>query len=52
MSLGAVNRRGRSITCEITVLPLLPGSDGAPAHGAIILMRDLPAGEDGADGAG
>ena len=39
-ALDAVNRRGRTITCDVTVLPLAtPSSDGA-ARGAIVLMKD------------
>jgi two-component system, chemotaxis family, CheB/CheR fusion protein len=39
--LEAVNRRGRSIVCETTVMPLVsPGSDGAEPRGAIVLMED------------
>jgi two-component system CheB/CheR fusion protein len=45
--LEAVNRRGRAIVCEATVLPLLgPASgDGAPVRGAIVMMEDRPASE-------
>jgi two-component system CheB/CheR fusion protein len=38
LDLEAVNRRGRTITCTTTILPL-PGSDGARG-GAILLMED------------
>ena len=39
--LEAVNRRGRAIICETTVMPLVsPGSDGAEPRGAIVLMED------------
>jgi hypothetical protein len=39
--LEAVNRRGRSIVCMTTVMPLVaPGSDGAGPRGAIVLMED------------
>jgi two-component system, chemotaxis family, CheB/CheR fusion protein len=41
--LEAVNRRGRTIECTTTILPLLSpaGSDGsAPVRGAIVLMED------------
>jgi two-component system, chemotaxis family, CheB/CheR fusion protein len=50
----AVNRRGRSIDCATTILPLVsPGADGDgdAVRGAIILMEDGPvAARDGADG--
>ena len=44
----AVNRRGRSIMCAATVLPLLgvASGDGIPVRGAIVMMEDRP----GADG--
>ena len=46
----AVNRRGRVIECETTILPLVaPDADGEQVRGAIILMQDGPA-PDGADG--
>jgi two-component system CheB/CheR fusion protein len=42
--LEAVNRRGRSIECDTTILPLItPDGDGDGVRGAIILMRDGPA---------
>jgi two-component system, chemotaxis family, CheB/CheR fusion protein len=47
----AVNRRGRSIGCTTTILPLLsPSGDGDAVRGAILLMEDGPAGQDGAHG--
>jgi two-component system CheB/CheR fusion protein len=40
--LDAVNRRGRSIVCQVTVVPLAPPSvDGVP-RGAILLMEEKP----------
>jgi two-component system, chemotaxis family, CheB/CheR fusion protein len=45
----AINRRGRSIVCVATVMPLPASSgDGAVVRGAIVLMEDRPSG----DGAG
>jgi two-component system, chemotaxis family, CheB/CheR fusion protein len=45
----AVNRRGRSIVCVATVMPLPASSgDGAVVRGAIVLMEDRPS----SDGAG
>ena len=44
--LEAVNRRGRTIACVTTILPLLAAGgdgDGAPVRGAIVLMEDSPA---------
>ena len=43
--LQAVNRRGRAIVCQATVLPLLgqASGDGAPVRGAIVMMEDHPA---------
>ena len=43
--LDAVNRRGRTIACVTTILPLLAvgDGDGAPVRGAIVLMEDSPA---------
>jgi two-component system, chemotaxis family, CheB/CheR fusion protein len=47
--LEAVNRRGRTIACVTTILPLLAAADGdgdgdgAPVRGAIVLMEDSPA---------
>jgi two-component system, chemotaxis family, CheB/CheR fusion protein len=44
----AVNRRGRSIVCSTTILPLaMVSSDGHAPLGAIVLMEDQPAGESG-----
>jgi two-component system CheB/CheR fusion protein len=41
--LEAINRRGRTIDCATTILPLLsPSSDGDSVRGAIILMQDGP----------
>ena len=50
--LAAVNRRGRSIDCATTILPLVsPSGDGDVIRGAIILMEDgRTAGADGDDG--
>jgi two-component system CheB/CheR fusion protein len=46
-ALEAVNRRGRTIVCAATVLPLIDpaASDGARLRGAIVLMEDRPAAE-------
>jgi two-component system CheB/CheR fusion protein len=46
--LEAVNRRGRSIECATTILPLLsPGStDGQAVRGAIVLMEDGRVGDE------
>ncbi len=47
--LNAVNRRGRTIVCAATVLPLLspvPG-DGHSLRGAIVMMEDRPRDGDG-----
>ena len=43
----AVNRRGRTIACTTTILPLLSpdGADGNPVRGAIVLMEDAPGDE-------
>jgi two-component system CheB/CheR fusion protein len=42
--LEAVNRRGRTIECTTTILPLVSSnsSDGNPVRGAIVLMEDAP----------
>ena len=41
--LEAVNRRGRTIECATTILPLeSPSADGDGVRGAIILMQDGP----------
>jgi two-component system CheB/CheR fusion protein len=46
--LEAVNRRGRAIVCETTVMPLVSqGTDGPELRGAIVLMEDRAS-----DGAG
>jgi two-component system CheB/CheR fusion protein len=44
--LEAVNRRGRTIECATTILPLIaPGAtDGKAVRGAIVLMEDGPPG--------
>ena len=47
----AVNRRGRSIVCHTTVMPLLSGDSDAQVRGAIVLMNDTPMSRDG-DGRG
>ena len=49
--LNAVNRRGRTIVCAATVLPLLspvPG-DGHSPRGAIVMMEDRPRDGDGTE---
>ena len=40
--LDAVNRRGRTIVCATTILPLLTsgGGDGQVVRGAIVMMED------------
>jgi two-component system CheB/CheR fusion protein len=42
--LEAINRRGRQIVCEATVLPLVGTAhgDGARLRGAIVMMEDRP----------
>jgi two-component system CheB/CheR fusion protein len=47
--LEAVNRRGRTIECATTILPLVSaGVDGDSVRGAIVLMQDgRPSAEDG-----
>ena len=46
--LQAVNRRGRTIVCDTTVMPLLSrGADGPELRGAIVLMEDHGADGDG-----
>jgi two-component system CheB/CheR fusion protein len=46
LALEAVNRRGRPILCETTILPLPSGrADDAEIRGAIILMEDRPRGD-------
>jgi two-component system CheB/CheR fusion protein len=46
--LEAVNRRGRKIRCETTVLPLIsPRSADHDVTGAIVLMQDQPVAGDG-----
>jgi two-component system CheB/CheR fusion protein len=51
LEVEAVNRRGRTITCRATVLPLVtPGDGEAQINGAIVLMTALTS--DGEDGAG
>jgi two-component system, chemotaxis family, CheB/CheR fusion protein len=48
--LEAVNRRGRAIECETTIMPLVsPDGDGEVVRGAIILMRDGRAAEHDGD---
>jgi len=45
--LEAVNRRGRGVVLDTTILPLLaPGADGVEVRGAIVLMEDHPADAD------
>jgi two-component system CheB/CheR fusion protein len=46
--LDAVNRRGRAVVCETTVMPLVARSvDGADVRGAIVLMEGHKAADDG-----
>jgi two-component system CheB/CheR fusion protein len=46
--LEAVNRRGRTVVLDTTVMPLLShGTDGPEVRGAIVLMEDHPADGDG-----
>jgi two-component system CheB/CheR fusion protein len=41
--LEAVNRRGRTIACTTTILPLIsPSAEGDPVRGAVVLMHDGP----------
>jgi two-component system CheB/CheR fusion protein len=47
VELKAVNRRGRSIACTATIMPLAERGDGQVVRGAIVLMEDRPL-----DGAG
>jgi two-component system CheB/CheR fusion protein len=50
VELEAVNRRGRSIVCQTTVMPLLDGNQSSEqrvVRGAIVLMNDKPADSDG-----
>jgi two-component system CheB/CheR fusion protein len=48
VELEAVNRRGRTIVCLASVLPLFqrPGRDGQPVRGAIVMMEDRPPADD------
>jgi two-component system CheB/CheR fusion protein len=49
----AVNRRGRSIDCRTTILPLVsPSADGDAVRGAIILMEDGSVSSQDGDGDG
>jgi two-component system, chemotaxis family, CheB/CheR fusion protein len=52
--LPALNRRGRAISCKISILPLV-GRQGDQPRGVIVLMDEQPGaaakGDDGADGA-
>jgi two-component system, chemotaxis family, CheB/CheR fusion protein len=41
ISVEAVNRRGRSLTCEVRVMPLFSASQGL--FGAVVLMREIGA---------
>jgi two-component system CheB/CheR fusion protein len=52
--LEAVNRRGRTIVCAATVLPLVGAvpKDGARVRGAILLMENRPPASDGTDDSG
>jgi two-component system CheB/CheR fusion protein len=44
--LAAVNRRGRTIECATTILPLRSNADSdGQVRGAIVLMEDAPAAE-------
>jgi two-component system, chemotaxis family, CheB/CheR fusion protein len=46
--LDAVNRRGRAVVCETTVMPLVArGIAGTDVRGAIVLMEDHQAPQDG-----
>ena len=47
VELEAVNRRGRSIVCHTTVMPLLSGESDPQVRGAIVLMNDTPLSGDG-----
>jgi two-component system CheB/CheR fusion protein len=48
--LDAINRRGRTIVCETTVMPLFDGRNDGRPRGAIVLMRDITG--TASDGAG
>jgi two-component system CheB/CheR fusion protein len=43
LTLDAVNRRGKSIRCQVTCTPLASGNDGV--RGAILVMEDGPDGK-------
>jgi two-component system, chemotaxis family, CheB/CheR fusion protein len=43
LSLEAVNRRGKTIRCQVTCTPLSSGGDGV--RGAILVMEDSPNGQ-------
>jgi hypothetical protein len=46
--LNAIIRRGRTVVCETTVLPLVArGTNGPEVRGAIVLMEDHRAASDG-----
>jgi two-component system CheB/CheR fusion protein len=45
VELEAVNRRGRAIVCQITVMPLVSGDGDSEVRGAIVLMDDQPVAE-------
>jgi two-component system CheB/CheR fusion protein len=46
--LDAINRRGRAVVCDTTVMPLIArGVDGPEVRGAIVLMEDHRAAQDG-----
>ena len=43
LTVDAVNRRGKTIRCQVTCTPLMSGGDGV--RGAILLMEDSPDGQ-------
>jgi two-component system, chemotaxis family, CheB/CheR fusion protein len=43
VTVDAVNRRGKSIRCQVTCTPLMNGDDGV--RGAILVMEDAPDGQ-------
>ena len=51
LSLAAVNRRGRRITCRVSVVPLLERAQEAPV-GVIVIMDEQPAASADGDGDG
>ena len=46
LTLSAVNRRGRTFDCRISLMPLLSALGGV--RGAVMLMEEASSGSDGA----